>query len=276
MEPAAWRRRMSKANEDSAANPRRFALCIESRAGTRTQICHLSRLDRGSELLPRLPGPHCSRRCMTTRRGCTAASSPSPAATSGCSRRRPALGRGHRDARPRGRGRSRRQGAGAAERHRRAARARLVRAARCRCGSTASTRTTATATSSTSSSRPATQLDTIMIPKAGVRRRRAPRRDAARPDRGGGRAARIGSGISVLIETAIGMVNVDEIATRLPGADGGDGLRRRRLRRLDAEPHDLDRRRRPGLRRADRRERRRPSASATGATSGTTRCPGSP
>ena len=80
-------------------------------------------------------------------------------------------------------------------------------------------------------------------PEGRVRGRRPPRRDAARPDRGGGRAATQRIGISVLIETAIGMVNVDEIATRLPGADGGDGLRRGRLRRVDAEPHDVDRRR---------------------------------
>ena len=58
---------------------------------------------------------------------------------------------------------------------------------------------------------------------------------------------------------------------RLPGADGGADLRRGRLRRVDAEPHGVDRRLGPGLRGAHRPERRRPSASATGATSGTTR-----
>ena len=38
----------------------------------------------------------------------------------------------------------------------------------------------------------------------------------------------------------------------MPGADGGDGLRRRRLRRLAAEPHDVDRRLDPRLLRAHR------------------------
>ena len=42
---------------------------------------------------------------------------------------------------------------------------------------------------------------------------------------------------------------------RLPGADGGDDLRRGRLRRVDPEPHRLDRRRRSQLLGAHRRER---------------------
>ena len=80
---------------------------------------------------------------------------------------------------------------------------------------------------------------------------------------------------AVLIETAIGMVNVDEIAHRLPGAHGGDDLRRRRLRGVDPEPHGLDRRRGRELLRAHRRRTARRSATATGATSGTTRSPAS-
>ena len=59
----------------------------------------------------------------------------------------------------------------------------------------------------------------------------------------------------------------------VPGADGGDDLRRRRLRRLDAEPDDLDRR-------LDRRLRgahgHGPGRGRTGATSGITRSRGSP
>ena len=83
-------------------------------------------------------------------------------------------------------------------------------------------------------------------------------------------------GLAVLIETAIGMVNVDEIAQGLPRAHGGDDLRRGRLRGLDPEPHRLDRRRGRELLGAHRRRGRGRSASATGATSGTTRWPGSP
>ena len=65
-------------------------------------------------------------------------------------------------------------------------------------------------------------------------------------------------GLSVLIETAMGMVHADEIADGVSGADGGDGVRRGGLRRVDAEPHDVDRRGQSGLCRADGRERERP------------------
>ena len=58
---------------------------------------------------------------------------------------------------------------------------------------------------------------------------------------------------------------------RLPGADGGADLRRRRLRRLDAEPHRVDRRLRPPATRCSPTPRRRGRASCTGATSGITR-----
>ena len=50
-------------------------------------------------------------------------------------------------------------------------------------------------------------------------------------------------GLAVLIETAIGMVKVDEVAPGMPGPHGGDDLRRRRLRGVAPEPHGLDRRR---------------------------------
>ena len=83
-------------------------------------------------------------------------------------------------------------------------------------------------------------LDSIMIPKAGSGAdvqlvatlltqiedaMRLPRPDRAlRADRDGARD---------------GQLRGDR--ARLPGADGGDGVRRRRLRGLDPEPHDLDR-----------------------------------
>ena len=77
-------------------------------------------------------------------------------------------------------------------------------------------------------------------------------------------------GISVLIETAAGHAQRRRDRRRVPGADGGDGLRRRRLRRLAAEPHDVDRRLDLRVLRAHRRRR-----ASTGATSGTTRSPAS-
>ena len=63
----------------------------------------------------------------------------------------------------------------------------------------------------------------------------------------------------VLIETAIGMHERRRDRRRLPGADGGDGLRRRRLRRVAPEPHGVDWRGPPPRTRsgsdADERER---------------------
>ena len=78
-------------------------------------------------------------------------------------------------------------------------------------------------------------------------------------------------GISVLIETAAGHAPRRRDRRRLPRADGGDGVRRRRLRRLAAEPHDVDRRLHVRVLRAHRGGR-----ASTGATSGTTRSRASP
>ena len=78
-------------------------------------------------------------------------------------------------------------------------------------------------------------------PEGRVRRRRPPRRDAADPDRGRLRLPHP-IGISVLIETAAGHAPRRRDRRRVPGADGGDGVRRRRLRRVAAEPHHVDRR----------------------------------
>ena len=61
-------------------------------------------------------------------------------------------------------------------------------------------------------------------------------------------------GFEVLIETALGMANVEAIAQASKRARG-DELRRRRLCRLDARPHHGHRRRAPGLRRAHRQGR---------------------
>ena len=60
----------------------------------------------------------------------------------------------------------------------------------------------------------------------------------------------------------------------LPRPAGGDGVRRRRLRRVDPGPHHQYRRRQPRVLGADRCRRRRSAATATGATSGTSPCRG--
>ncbi len=82
-------------------------------------------------------------------------------------------------------------------------------------------------------------------------------------------------GISALIETAHGHAQRRGDRRGLPRAHGGADLRRGRLRRVDAEPHDLDRRVGERLRRADRPLRGRQRGTCTGATSGTTRWPAS-
>ena len=78
-------------------------------------------------------------------------------------------------------------------------------------------------------------------------------------------------GFEVLIETALGMANVEAIAQASKRARG-DELRRRRLRGLDPRPHR--RHRRPASRTTACSPTRTPTASATttGATPGTMRC----
>jgi hypothetical protein len=97
------------------------------------------------------------------------------------------------------------------------------------------------------------RLDMILIPKAGTAAdvyavdMMVTQIEAAKK-----RTKRIG--FEVLIETALGMANVEAIA-QSSEAPRGDELRRGRLRRLDARPHHRHRRREQGQRRAERQGR---------------------
>ena len=98
------------------------------------------------------------------------------------------------------------------------------------------------------------RLDMMLIPKVGVAAdvyavdMMVTQIEAAKK-----RSKRIG--FEVLIETALGMANVETIAT-VEQALGGHVLRRRRLCGIDPRAHHGDRRGQPRLRRADRQERR--------------------
>ena len=99
------------------------------------------------------------------------------------------------------------------------------------------------------------RLDLIMIPKVGTAAdvyavdMLVTQIEAAK-----GRKKRIG--FELIIETALGMQNVDEIAAASQ-AQRVAAFRRRRLRRLDPRAHHQHRRRQPGLRGAHRQGRRR-------------------
>ena len=131
-----------------------------------------------------------------------------------------------------------------------------------RSASTGSTPITCIATSSMCWSRRGERLDLIMIPKVGTAAdvyavdmlvtQIEPPKD---------RKKRIG--FELIIETALGMENIDEIAARHQ-AQRVAAFRRRRLCRLDPRPHDRDRRRQRGLRRADRQGRATGSADPLG------------
>ena len=109
-------------------------------------------------------------------------------------------------------------------------------------------------------------------PQGGNAGRRAVRGHAARPDRGRPRARADQPAHPDRDGAGHGQRRGDR--ADLPRAAGGDGVRRRRLRRLDPGPHHQHRRRQPRLLGAHRRRRRRLPRSATGATSGTSRCRG--
>ena len=115
------------------------------------------------------------------------------------------------------------------------------------------------------------KLDTILIPKVGIRRGRLLRRHHAVADRGlqglqahqHPRADRDG----------LGHGQRRGNRPELPGAHGSHGVRRCRLRRFRPRPHHPDRRRQSGLRHADRCRTTAAIAPFTGATNGISASP---
>ena len=99
------------------------------------------------------------------------------------------------------------------------------------------------------------RLDLIMIPKVGTAADvYAVDMLVTQIEQAKGRKKRIG--FELIIETALGMANIDEIA-RASRAQREPPFRRRRLRGQHARPHDRHRRPEPGLRRPDRQGRGR-------------------
>ena len=159
-------------------------------------------------------------------------------------------GRRRRDARPRGRGGARRQGAGAPQHRRCPARAGLVRLLGL--GAHQRARHALVLPGHRRRDRAGRRARGRNRDSQGERRgRRPPRRDAADSDRRGDAARAPGRPRRADRDgDRHGQRRRDR--HRLPGADGGDDLRGRRLRGVDPEPHRLDRRGRPQLRRAHR------------------------